>query len=59
MFVSGRHPLRGDEPRDLTPGGEARLQELVVRGGGEKVAAGAEVVRDRAEWGEELLRVLG
>ena len=52
MTLGGRH-----EAGHLAPGGEAALQQLVVRGGGEAVPAGAEVVRDRAERREELLRV--
>ena len=50
--------LRGGEPRDRTPGREARLQHGVLLSGGEEVATGAEVVRDRAEGGEKLLGVL-
>ena len=49
--------LRGGEPRDRTPGREARLQRGVILSGGEEVATGAEVVRDRAEGGEKLLGV--
>ena len=59
MFVRACRPLRGGEPRDLTPIREARLQEAVVQGGGEEVAPGAEVIADRAEGGGKLLRVLG
>ncbi len=39
------------------PRGEAGLQELVVRGGGEEMTAGTEVVGDRTERTEEVLRV--
>ena len=48
----------GQEPRDRAPGGEAGLQQLVVRGGREEVATGAEVVGDRAKGSEKLLGVL-
>jgi hypothetical protein len=50
---------RGDEARDLAPRGEAGPRGPARPGSGEKVAAGTEVVADRAEWGEERLRVLG
>ena len=49
---------RGGDARDLAPGGEAGLQQLVVSGSGKEVPAGAAVVRDRAEGAEELLRVV-
>jgi hypothetical protein len=48
---------RGLQPGDRTPGREAGLQQPVVLGGWEEVAAGAEVVGDRAEGSEERLRV--
>ena len=51
-------PSRRGEPRDLAPLDEPRLQQLVVRGGGEEVPAGAEVIGDRAEGAEELLGVI-
>jgi hypothetical protein len=50
-------PSRRDEPRNLAPLDNPRLQQAVVRGRGEAVPAGAEVIGERAEGGEELLRV--
>ena len=57
VFERTCRPLQG-ESRDLTPGGEAGLQQPVVLGGREQVTAGAEVVRDRTEGTKELLGVL-
>ena len=51
-------PSRHGETRDLAPLDEPRLQQVMVRGCREEVATGAEVVTDRAERAEELLRVL-
>src|SRR6266542_4379122 len=48
----------GRQSRDLAPGGEAGLEQLVVLGCGEEVPAGTKVVRNGAERTEELLRVL-
>jgi hypothetical protein len=56
-------PHRGQRSRgeagDLAPGGEAGLHALPVLRGGEEVPTGAEVIRDRTERTEELLRVRG
>ena len=62
VLTPGCRLLRGGEPRDRTPGREARLQHGVLLSGGEEVATGAEVIGDRTEETEgtgELLSVLG
>ena len=52
-------PLCRGESRELPPLSESDLQQRAVRGGGEEVSAGAEVVADRAIRCTELLGVLG
>ena len=59
VLTPGCRLLRGGEPRDRTPGREARLQQGVLLSGGEEVATGAEVVADGDKRTEELLGVLG
>jgi hypothetical protein len=59
VLTSADDVLGGGKSRDLPPLGEAGLQELMVFGCGEAVAAGAEVIGDGAEGSQELLRVLG
>ena len=57
VFAPARRQRRGGEPCGLTPGGEAGPHDLVALGGWEEVPAGADVVGDRAEGGEDLLGV--
>jgi hypothetical protein len=59
VFPPDDWPLHRGDTRDLTLGGEAGLQQVVVGGGWKEMPAGTEVIGDGAEGGEELLGVLG